>query len=444
MTRVGLTVHRTFHSMRHSRNFRLFSIGQAISVTGTWMQMVATAWLVLQLTGSGVALGVETALAFGPILFLGAWGGMVADRHDKRRILVVTQTAFGLLALTLFVLVATDVVELWLVFAVALGQGIITSIDMPTRQSFVAEMVEQRDLTNAVSLNSAVFTGTRIVGPALAGVLIAGVGMEWCFLLNGVSYLGAIGALSLMRREELRPQRAPRAARAIRDGLRFVWQSRELRRPLILMSVLYLFSFNFSVLFPLFAERSLRGDAGTLGTLFSLMGVGSFVAALVLAGRANANERRLAVAASAVGLITLVVAFAPTAQSAFVAMVALGAAAIVFLITANSTLQLTSPPEMRGRVMALYGIVFLGSTPIGGPIAGWVGEHLGPRTGLAGGGLIAVVTGALGLWLLSRRESSASRAAEEIDQPSSRSIRQPASVAPRETSTTVPSASASR
>jgi len=144
----------------------MFFIGQAISVTGTWMQMVATAWLVLQLTGSGVALGVETALAFGPILFLGAWGGMVADRHDKRRILIVTQTAFGLLALTLFVLVATDVVELWLVFAVALGQGIITSIDMPTRQSFVAEMVEQRDLTNAVSLNSAVFTGTRIVGPA--------------------------------------------------------------------------------------------------------------------------------------------------------------------------------------------------------------------------------------------------------------------------------------
>ncbi|MGH2525332.1 MAG: MFS transporter, partial [Actinomycetota bacterium] len=381
MTRVGLTVHRTFHSMRHSRNFRMFFIGQAISVTGTWMQMVATAWLVLQLTGSGVALGVETALAFGPILFLGAWGGMVADRHDKRRILVVTQTAFGLLALTLFVLVATDVVELWLVFAVALGQGIVTSIDMPTRQSFVAEMVEQRDLTNAVSLNSAVFTGTRIVGPALAGVLIAGVGMEWCFLLNGVSYLGAIGALSLMRCEELRPQRAPRAARAIRDGLRYVWRTRELRRSLVLMSVLYLFSFNFSVLFPLFAERSLGGDAGTLGTLFSLMGVGSFVAALVLAGRANANERRLAVAASAVGLITLVVAFAPTAQSAFVAMVALGAATIVFLITANSTLQLTAPPEMRGRVMALYGIVFLGSTPIGGPIAGWVGEHLGPRAG---------------------------------------------------------------
>lgn len=441
MTRVGLAVHRTFHSMRHSRNFRLFFTGQAISVTGTWMQMVATAWLVLQLTGSGVALGVETALAFGPILFLGAWGGVIADRYGKRTILLVTQTAFALLALTLYVLVAIDVVELWLVFVVALGQGIVTSIDMPTRQSFFAEMVEQRDLTNAISLNSAVMTGTRIVGPALAGVLIAGVGMEWCFLLNGVSYLGAIGALALIRSGELRSQRAARAERAVRDGLSYVWRTPELRRPLVLMAILYLFSFNFSVLFPLFAERSLDGDAGTLGTLFSLMGVGSFVAALVLAGRATADERRLALAASSVGLITLVAAFAPTAQSAFVAMVALGAAAIVFMITANSTLQLVSRPEMRGRVMALYGIVFLGSTPIGGPIAGWVGEHLGPRAGLAAGGVVALVAGVLGLWLLSRRRRNAD---DETGQPSSRSSRQPASVSPRETSTTVPSASASR
>jgi MFS family permease len=443
MTRIGLTVHRTFHSMKHSRNFRLFFVGQAISVVGTWMQMVATAWLVLRLTGSGVALGIETALAFGPILFLGAWGGVIADRHDKRTILVVTQTAFALLALTLYALVATDVVELWMVFAVALGQGIVTSIDMPARQSFLAEMVEQRDLTNAVSLNSAVMTGTRIVGPALAGVLIAGVGMEWCFLINGVSYVGAIGALASMRRDELRPQRAPRADRAVRDGLTYAWRTPELRRPLVLMAVLYLFSFNFSVLFPLFAARSLDGDAGTLGTLFSMMGVGSFLAALVLAGRANADERRLAVAASSVGVVTVLTAFTPTAQSAYVAMVALGAAAIVFMITANSTLQLTSRPEMRGRVMALYGIVFLGSTPIGGPIAGWVGEHLGPRAGLAGGGVIALVTGAVALWLLSRRRVDLVDEAEQ-DQASSRSSRQPASLSPRETSTTVPSASASR
>jgi MFS family permease len=433
VTRVGRAVHRTFHSMRHSRNFRLFFIGQAISVTGTWMQMVATAWLVLRLTGSGVALGIETALAFGPILFLGAWGGAIADRYDKRTILVVTQTAFATLALALYALVATDVVELWLVYAVALGQGIVTSIDMPVRQSFFAEMVETRDLTNAVSLNSAVMTGTRILGPALAGVLIAGVGMEWCFLINGVSYVGAIGALMFMRPDELRPQRAPREGGAVREGLRYVWRTPELRRPLILMAILFLFSFNFSVLFPLFAERSLDGDAGTLGTLFSMMGVGSFVAALVLAGRPQANERRLAVTAAMVGIVTVGCAFAPSATVAFVAMVALGAATIVFLITANSTLQLTSRPEMRGRVMALYGMVFLGSTPIGGPIAGWVGEHVGPRAGLAGGGAIAVATGLLALWMLSRR-----------DQPSSRSSRQPGSVSPLETSTTVPSPSTSR
>jgi len=415
MTRIGLAVHRTFHSMKHSRNFRLFFIGQAISVTGTWMQMVASAWLVLQLTGSGVALGIETALAFGPILFLGAWGGVLADRHDKRTILVLTQTSFATLALTLYVLVATDVVQLWMVYAVALGQGIVTSIDMPTRQSFFAEMVEQRDLTNAVSLNSAVMTGTRILGPALAGMLIAGVGMEWCFLLNGISYVGAISALMLMRSEELRSQRAARAERAVRDAFSYVCRTPELRRPLVLMAILFLFSFNYSVLFPLFAERSLEGDAGTLGTLLSMMGVGSLVAALVLAGRANADERRLAVAAAVLGVVTVAVALAPTAQIAFVATIALGAAAIVFLITANSTLQLTSRPEMRGRVMALYGIVFLGSTPIGGPIAGWVGEHLGPRAGLAGGGLIALATGALGLWLLVRRDRDPSPAADQVD-----------------------------
>lgn len=407
MTRVGLAVHRTFHAMKHSRNFRLFFVGQAVSVTGTWMQMVATAWLVLRLTGSGVALGVETALAFGPILVLGAWGGVIADRHDKRTILIVTQFAYAILALALWALVATDVAELWVVYTLALGQGIVTSIDMPARQSFFAEMVEPRDLTNAVSLNSAVMTGTRIVGPALAGMLIAGVGMEWCFLINGLSYLAVIGGLALMRRDELRPQRAAREAGAIREGLRYVWRTPELRRPLVLMAILYMFSFNYSVLFPLFAERSLGGDAGTLGALLSMMGVGSLVAALVLAGRANADERRLAISAAVLGVVTVIVSIAPSVQTAFVAMVALGAASIVFMITANSTLQLTARPEMRGRVMALYGIVFLGSTPIGGPIAGWVGEHLGPRAGLAGAGAIAFATGLTALWLLARRRRSA-------------------------------------
>jgi MFS family permease len=415
LTRVGRTVHRTFHALGHSRNFRLFFIGQAISVTGTWMQMVAAAWLVLRLTGSGVALGIDTALAFGPILLFGAFGGTIADRHDKRRILVATQVAFGVLALALWAIVATDVVQLWMVYALSFLQGVVTSIDQPTRQSFFAEMVEPRDLPNAVSLNGAVMTGTRIVGPALAGLLIGGVGMEWCFLVNAVSYVAVIAGLRAMSPADLTPTRAPREGGAIREGLRYVWRTAELRRPLLLMSVLYLFSFNYSVLMPLFAERTFGGDAGTLGLLLSVTGVGSLVGALVMAGRPGPGERRLSLAAIGVGIATLVVAVAPTLDLAVVSMLPLGFASIVFFVTANATLQLTSRPDMRGRVMALYGMVFLGSTPFAGPLAGFVGEHLGARAGLGGGGAIALATGLVGLWSLRRRRELAT--AEPTTEP---------------------------
>ncbi len=408
MSPVRRVVHRTFHSIGHSRNFRLFFIGQAVSVSGTWMQMVAAAWLVFRLTGSGVALGIDTALAFGPMLLFGSLGGAFADGHDKRRILLATQVAFGLLALALWGLVAAGVVELWMVYSLSFLQGVVTSIDQPTRQSFFAEMVEPRDLTNAVSLNSAVMTGTRIVGPALAGLLIHGVGMQWCFLVNAVSYLGVIAGLLAMRPAELRPLRAPREAGAIRKGLRYVWGTGELRRPLLLMSVLFLFTFNYTVLMPLFARRTFGGDAGTLGLLFSVTGVGSLLGALVMAGRSGFGERRLAISAAVVGVVTTLVAIAPTLDLAVVSMVPLGIASIVFFITANATLQLTARPDMRGRVMALYGIVFLGSTPIGGPVAGWVAERFGARAGFAGGGVIAVVTGIVGLWLVARRESRGS------------------------------------
>jgi MFS family permease len=403
VTRAGLAVHRTFHALGHSRNFRLFFVGQAVSVTGTWMQMVATAWLVLQITGSGVALGIDTALAFGPILLFGPLGGVIADRFDKRRILLVTQFAYGLLAIALWGLVAADVVQLWMVYGLSFLQGVVTSIDNPTRQSFYSEMVRPTDLTNAVGLNSAVMTGTRIVGPALAGVLIAGVGLEWCFLINGVSYLAVIAGLAMMDSSELRPTRSHLGPGAIREGLRYVWRTDGLRRPLLLMSVLFLFSFNYSVLIPLFAERTFGGDAGTLGLLLSVMGVGSLGGALVMAGRANPNERRLALSAIIVGVVTTLVALAPSLDLAVAGMIPLGAASVAFFITANSTLQLTARPEMRGRVMALYGMVFLGSTPFGGPVAGWLGEHFDARVALAGGGLVALATGALGLWALAQR-----------------------------------------
>ena len=218
MTPVRVTVHRTFHSLGHSENFRRFFIGQAISVTGTWMQMVAAAWLVLQLTGSGVALGIDTALAFGPILLFGPLGGALADRHDKRRILLATQVTFGVLALGLWAIVASGVVELWMVYALSFLQGVTTSIDQPTRQSFFSEMVEEKDLPNAVSLNSAVMTGTRIVGPALAGALIAGVGLSWCFFLNadlvpGGDRRAPVDAHRGAAERSARPARPARSAR---------------------------------------------------------------------------------------------------------------------------------------------------------------------------------------------------------------------------------------
>jgi MFS family permease len=407
MTPVGLKVHRTFHAIGHSRNFRLFFFGQLVSVSGTWMQMVAAAWLVLELTGSGVALGIDTALSFGPIMLFGAYGGALADRYDKRTILIVTQSLFGFLAFVFWALVVTDVVQLWMVYALSFVFGTVNAIDNPARQSFYAEMVEERDIPNAVSLNGAVMTGTRIVGPALAGLLIATVGMAWCFLINGLSYLAVIGGLLLMRASELRPSRAPREKGAIRSGFRYVWDTHGLRRPMILMGVLYLFAFNYSVLMPLFAEDTFGGDAGTLGLLLAMTGVGSLFGALYMASKTDPNERRLAIAGVLVGISTLIVALSPTLHVAVATVPLMGVASIVFFVTANSTLQLTARPEMRGRVMALYAMIFLGSTPIGAPIAGYVGEHYGARVGLGMGALIALATGIVGLWLNRRRTRAA-------------------------------------
>ncbi len=402
MTKVGLAVHRTFHALRHSRNFRLFFAGQAVSVTGTWVQYVASSWLVLQITGSGVALGVVTALSFAPVLLFGAWGGVLADRYDKRRILLGTQAAFGVLALALWAIVATGIVELWMVYALAFLQGVVTSLDTPTRQSFFAEMVSARHLTNAVSLNSAVMTGTRIVGPALAALLIAGVGLASCFLVNGVSYVAMIAALLVMRPEDLRRPGALSGGGHLREGLRYIWGTRELRDPLIMMAVVYTLSFNLSVLIPLLAEETFAGDVGTFGRLLAAMGIGSFVGALAMANRAEPSPRRIAASIVGFGFMSAIAAAAPTLQIELALLVVLGFVSIVFMITANSTMQLTARPEMRGRVMAIYAIVFLGGTPIGAPFAGWTAEVFGPRWALALGGVIAVGVGLVGLSVVRR------------------------------------------
>lgn len=426
MTPVGLALHRTFHSLR-TRNFRLFFIGQVISVTGTWVNATVSAWLVLRLSNSGVALGVNTALTFLPILLVGAFGGVLADRHDKRKILIGTQLAYAVVALTLFALVATDVVRLWMVFGLSFSAGLVTALDNPTRQSFYMEMVEEGDLTNAVSLNAAVFMGARIAGASLAGILIASFGIAAGFLVDGISYLAVIGALLAMRPADLRGrERADHERGSVRDGFRYIWSTPALRQPLIVMAVVFTFAFNWSVLLPLFAERTFGGGAATFGLMSALGGVGSFIAALVMANRAGTRTsapdlRRLAVFALASGITLVFTAVAPTLEAADLSMVPLGLTVMLFIITANSMLQLASKPEFRGRVMALYGMVFLGSTPVGAIVTGWIAEQLGPRSAFAAGGVVAIAAGLGALWWRSRATvrppSETAPVSEEVVDP---------------------------
>jgi MFS family permease len=388
------SLRRTFASLR-VRNFRLFIGGQLVSGIGTWMQWVASPLLVLHLTGSGTALGFDTALTFLPILLFGAWGGVLADRFDNRKLQILTQAGYGVVAFCLWILVVTGVVEVWMVFTLSFVSGLVSAVDMPTRQSFYLEIVGPEELTNAMSLNTATFTGTRIVGAAAAGAIIAAFGLAPAFLINAISYLFVVAALVAMRpRELVTRQRVPRAKGQIREGVRYAWRRKELRIPLLVMLFVFTFGFNFTVLLPLLAERTFGGDAGTYGLMLSLFGVGSLSGALFMAGRSSRPAiGRLAALGIVLGVLGILVALAPTLVVANLLIIPLGAAGIAFAITGNSTLQLLSSSELRGRVMALYTVVFLGSTPIGGTLAGWVGQHLGPRVGLAGGGVIAILAG---------------------------------------------------
>ena len=383
MTRLLRATRFTFRAMS-VRNYRLYFLGQLISTSGTWMQSIAQAWLVFQLTGSGVALGVTTALQFTPMLLAGAWGGVIADRVEKRRLLVGTQAASGLLALVLGAVTAFGVVELWMIYGLALALGAVNAIDNPARRAFVAEMVGTEHLTNAVSLSSAMFTSARVVGPAIAGLVIASFGVSWCFFANGLSYVAAVAAFALMRRDEFfAVSPVPKRKGQLREGLRYAWSTPALRLPLVLTAVIGTLAWNFQVVLPLLAKQTFGGDAGTFGTMYALMSVGSVVGALVTAHQARSTptlpaRRRARVRRGARSLA----AIAPTLAIELFALVLVGGAGIAFTAMANGVLQTETAPEMRGRVMALFSVAFLGSTPIGGPIVGWVSEQLGPRAGL--------------------------------------------------------------
>jgi MFS family permease len=401
MTRVRATASATFASLR-VRNFRLYFLGQLVSLAGTWMQQVAQAWLVLQLTGSGTALGLVVALQYLPVLLLGAWAGVLADRLPKRPTLFATQAAGGALALVLGGLVAADAAELWMVYALAALLGLVTALDNPVRQTFVLEMVGPERLGNAVSLNSVMVNLARVVGPGVAGVLIATSGLAVCFLLNASSYVAVIVALAFMRRSELRVSEPPATRANLREGLHYVRRTPALLVPLVVMAVVGTLAYEFQVTLPLLAERTFDGGPGTYGSMSVLQGLGAVFGALAVAGRRRSSPTALASAAIVFGVLVLVVASAPTLTFALVALVPMGAASIAFIAIASTSLQLTTEASMRGRVMALWSVAMIGSTPIGGPVVGWVGEELGPRIAIAIGGVAAIGAGIVAGPMLAR------------------------------------------
>lgn len=406
MTRLWRATRLTFRSMS-VRNYRLYFAGQLISTTGTWMQSIAQAWLVLQITGSGVALGVTVALQFAPVLVAGAWGGVIADRVDKRRLLVGTQAAAGVLALVLGAVTALGVVQLWMIYALALGLGSVNALDNPARRAFVVEMVGTEHVSNAVSLSSAMFMAARVIGPAIAGLVIAGLGVSWCFFGNGVSYGAAVLAFLMMRENEffgVAP--VPKRKGQLREGLRYAWSTPALRLPLVLTAVIGTLAFNFQVVLPLLAKQTFSGSAETLGVLYACMSVGSVIGALVSAHEPRATRGFVLGAALAYGAALVAAAFAPTLQLEMLVLVPVGAAGIAFTAMANGVLQTECAPEMRGRVAALFTVAFLGSTPIGGPIIGWVSQQLGPRAGLWVGGVATLAVTAAAIAGIRRRREA--------------------------------------
>jgi MFS family permease len=407
VNRVSTTITRTFSSLT-IRNYRLWVVGQGISLSGTWMQTVAQGLLVLQLTGSGTALGLVTALQTIPVLLFGPWGGVVADRFPKRRILYVTQAVSAVLGLLLGTLVATGAVRIEMVYLLALCLGAVSAVDNPTRQAFVLEMVGKEEIVNAISLNSTEINLARVVGPAIAGILIASVGLAACFLINGFSFLAVLAVLMAMRAEELRP--TPLASRMpgqLRQGLQYVRASPVIRTILVMMAVIGTFTYEFSVSLPLFAEVTFRQGPATYAAMTAAMGVGAVVGGLYTASRGTGSPQRLISAALLFGGAVLMTAVAPSLPLALLALVAVGFCSIGFTSLGNATLQLATSAEMRGRVMALWTVAFLGSTPIGGPLIGAIGEHVGPRWALALGGVAAMVAAGLGAGVFRRQPEDA-------------------------------------
>jgi len=394
-----------FRSLR-VRNYRLYAGGQLVSLTGTWMQRVAQDWLVLELTNSGTALGIVTALQFLPSLLFGLWGGLLADRYDKRKLLLATQSGLALVALILGVLDVTGIVQYWQVLVLALALGLVSAIDSPVRQSFVVEMVGPDDLTNAVGLNSTIFNSARILGPAVAGVMITAIGTGWAFVANGISSIAVLTGLALMRPAELRPSPAiDRIRGQLRAGLHYVRQRQDLLLTMVLVFVVGTFGLNFQITTALLAKQVFHRSATGYGLLSTALAVGACVGA-VLATRRRTRPSLLflRLAATAFGLLEILAGSMPGFGATALMLVLVGLAMLTFTTAANSSVQLGVEATMRGRVMALYLMCFLGGTPIGAPIVGWVANTVGPRWGMIGGGLVCMAMAVgMALYLVRRR-----------------------------------------
>ncbi|MGW2485556.1 MFS transporter [Streptomyces sp. NPDC001571] len=395
----------TFSSLA-VRNYRLFFSGAIVSNIGTWMARITQDWLVLTITGSSVAVGITTAMQFLPMLLFGLYGGVIADRFAKRNILFVTQAAMGLGGLFLAVMTLSGHVQVWHVYLTAFFTGLVTVVDNPTRQSFVSEMVGPDRVRNAVSLNSANFQSARLVGPAVAGVVMAAVGPGWAFLANGLSFTAPLIMLSLMRTKELQPTRlAPRGKGQLREGLAYVSERPELIWPIVLVGFVGTFGFNFPIWLSAFASDVFHGGSGMYGVFNSLMAIGSLVGALLAARRSSTRLRMLVLAAVLFAVLELAASGAPDLGLFMALLIPVGILGLTVNVTANASVQMATDPEMRGRVMSLFMMVFTGGTPLGGPLFGWLTDVYGVRVSLALGGLICGAA-AIGVGLMLARAAN--------------------------------------
>ncbi len=393
-------------------NYRRYISGQSVSLIGTWMQMAAQSWLVLTITRSATTLGLIVALQTLPVLLLGPYGGVIADRVDKLRLMTVLQVAMGVQALVLGVLTVTGSVRLWEIGVLAALLGLNNAFENPARQSFMLEMVGPENLRNAVSLNSVLVNVARVIGPAVAGVLIATVGEGVCFLVNAASFAAVVASLTMLDRATLTPSEpSPRAPGQLREGLRYVRRTPELGVPLLMMGLAGALAYEFQVTLPVMARQGLHAGATAYGFMTAAMGVGAVVGGLFVANKGRTGLPPLVLAASAFGVVLLLAALAPNLPVEIVALAFVGGASISFMSTGNSTLQLTAAPGMRGRVMSLWFVAFQGSTPIGGPIVGWVMAQAGARAGLGLGGITCLLVALLGLLAVRRLRTGSPSAA---------------------------------